>query len=820
MNQDVKTRKYAIVDLEATSTGVDAQIIQVGIVVVQDGKILQTYETDVNPHEALTSHIKQLTGLTDQRLAKAPDFSQVAHEIFKLLEGTVFVAHNVTFDANLLAEHLFLEGFELRTPRVDTVELSQVFFPTLERYSLGAVTQELGIELRAAHTASADALATAHLFLAIQDKIRKLPRITLLKLLTYADHLLYETGQVLLEMVEETSLHLNSSYDRVLDIVVKKPGVYKKARHLSRDFTHNISLLDLEERPEQVQFAGFVEEALEDDYVHFIQAQTGIGKTYGYLLPILARRPESQLILATPTKILQDQIMAGEIQKIADVFHLDAHSLKGYGNYIKLDAFWASLEREDENRLVNRLKMQILVWLTETETGDLDELKQKHTYPTYFDDLRHDGKVSATSLFRDIDFWQRSYDRAQNSQVVVTNQSYLLTRLVDDQSFLEGKILVLDEAQKMPLNLENFSRKKLAIQSLMAEVQNDLDASPDLLTRRLLESLMFHLGQLASKKGQVLEHVSALRQGMKELPLLSLPLLQEILAPHFDDFWVSQENLAEKKIAYLQAARLDMIQFKKMLPSSTKLLAISATLTISQRVNLPQLLGFHEDELVFKHLSHKRLDNQAIYLMEDLPSIKDLSAIAYASLITQQILALQTLKKPLMVLFTANQTLLDVASLLEEKQVSYLAQHKHGTASQVKRRFERGESQLLLGSSAFWEGVDFANQDQMMILLTRLPFDNPKDKYVQKMNQYLRAIGRRPFEDYHLPMAMLRLKQAMGRSNRRQGQRTALVLLDNRVLTKSYGKPIRRFLEGLCQVEEVNQVSLSEGIRQFLNAQK
>ena len=139
-------RKYAIVDLEATSAGSNAKIIQVGIVIIEDGLITQSYETDVNPHERLDEHIKQLTGLTDARLRKAPEFAQVAKEIFELIEDAVFVAHNVKFDANLLAEALFWEGFELTTPRIDTVELSQVFYPTLERYNLGALASELGID--------------------------------------------------------------------------------------------------------------------------------------------------------------------------------------------------------------------------------------------------------------------------------------------------------------------------------------------------------------------------------------------------------------------------------------------------------------------------------------------------------------------------------------------------------------------------------------------------------------------------------------------------------------------------------------------------
>ncbi|MGZ7226986.1 exonuclease domain-containing protein, partial [Streptococcus pyogenes] len=79
----------------------------------------------------------------------------------RLIEDAIFVAHNVKFDGNLLAENLFFEGFDLHTPRVDTVELAQVFFPTLEKYSLSHLAQAMDLELEQAHTAISDARATA-----------------------------------------------------------------------------------------------------------------------------------------------------------------------------------------------------------------------------------------------------------------------------------------------------------------------------------------------------------------------------------------------------------------------------------------------------------------------------------------------------------------------------------------------------------------------------------------------------------------------------------------------------------------------------------
>ena len=65
---NARNDRYVVVDLEATSTGSKAKIIQVGIVVIENGEIINQYATDVNPHEPLDSHIKELTGLTDQRL--------------------------------------------------------------------------------------------------------------------------------------------------------------------------------------------------------------------------------------------------------------------------------------------------------------------------------------------------------------------------------------------------------------------------------------------------------------------------------------------------------------------------------------------------------------------------------------------------------------------------------------------------------------------------------------------------------------------------------------------------------------------------------
>ena len=126
---------------------------------------------------------------------------------------------------------------------------------------------------------------------------------------------------------------------------------------------------------------------------------------------------------------------------------------------------------------------------------------------------------------------------------------------------------------------------------------------------------------------------------------------------------------------------------------------------------------------------------------------------------------------PLLVLFTSKSLLLAVS---ERLRLPHLAQYKNGEAANIKRRFDRGESSILLGAGSFWEGTDFSSQKQMIEVITRIPFDNPSDFFTQKLNRKLRQEGKNPFYDYSLPVAILRIKQALGRTIRHQEQQSAV----------------------------------------------
>ena len=821
MTEKKSGHRYAIVDLEATGTGSDAKIIQVGIAIVQDGQVLKTYEQDVNPHEDLTPQIQLLTGISNKRLRKAPDFSQVAEEIYRLIEDAVFVAHNVKFDGNLLAENLFFEGFDLHTPRVDTVELAQLFFPTLEKYSLSSLAEDLDLDLEQAHTAISDAMATAQLLFKIQAKIASLPKQTVGQILDFADHLIFESRLVIEEVYAGMSEYSSDACQNVQGLMLKKEVPLEEMRPLAPDFSENLALLGLDERAPQKAFASLVEKRLADDQqVHFIQAQAGIGKTYGYLLPLLAASQEP-LLVSVPSLILQQQIMEKEGKSLVDGFGLSLQSLKSCRHFLKLDSFWRTLQRDDPNRLLNRHKMQILVWLCDTETGDLDELKFKMRYQPYFDELQHDGSLEPHSLFADWDFWRRLHRRARQSRLLLTNHAYLLHHLKDQAYLTENRILVIDEAQKLLLTAESLASQSLPIQPLLQDLQSGKDKSEDLLEQRLYESSFFELQQLVLNyqyQGQsevTSQDLEQLQQNLQELDLLE-GRLQDLsgFLDFYDHFWLEEDPADGESRYHLRASQLDLLDLAALLPQ-TKTFCISATLSISKRVNLADLLGF--EDFTMDELPSRRSQQQEIFLLEDLPDLVELDLAEQAAFLADFIEECLVLDQPILLLFTSKALLAALSSLLDEKGLGHLAQYRDGSEMVVKKRFERGESQLLLATGAFWEGVDFASQEQVIQVIPRLPFDNPRDSLVKKINHVLRAEGKQPFYDYNLPVMLLKLKQAIGRTKRHDGQVSAVILLDNRCQNKRYSRQIKSFLKDEYQVSQTSLADLPEKVAAFFS---
>lgn len=156
---------FAIVDIETTGGHASSGKITEIAVILYDGKdFIDGFHSLINPEYFIPSYITALTGISNEMVSDAPLFSDIATELFEMLENRVFVAHNVNFDYSFLRHHLRNEGYELKTQKLCTVRMSRKIIPGHQSYSLGNICRDLGIQIHGRHRAMGDAKATAELF--------------------------------------------------------------------------------------------------------------------------------------------------------------------------------------------------------------------------------------------------------------------------------------------------------------------------------------------------------------------------------------------------------------------------------------------------------------------------------------------------------------------------------------------------------------------------------------------------------------------------------------------------------------------------------
>ena len=155
---------YAIVDIETTGGSAAYHKITEIAILIHDGKrVVDEYQTLINPERGIPIGITSLTGISNEMVVDAPRFYEVAKEIFQMLEGNIFVAHNVNFDYSFIKKEFQDLGGNLNLKKLCTVRLSRKVLPGHKSYSLGRLCGELGIENQARHRAMGDARATAEL---------------------------------------------------------------------------------------------------------------------------------------------------------------------------------------------------------------------------------------------------------------------------------------------------------------------------------------------------------------------------------------------------------------------------------------------------------------------------------------------------------------------------------------------------------------------------------------------------------------------------------------------------------------------------------
>ncbi|HJF32757.1 MAG TPA: ATP-dependent DNA helicase DinG [Sporosarcina psychrophila] len=458
-------KTYAVVDLETTghSPAKGDRMIQIAIVFIKDGKIGEKYVRFVNPGQKIPAFIRQLTAISDEDVKDAPFFDEIAAEVAGLLEGTVFIAHNTDFDLSFLQSEFARCGVGKWTgKKIDTVELSKILIPSAPSYRLQDITEELGIPLGSAHRADDDAEATAKLFLICMDKLHALPEDTLNLLHRRSFRLKSDFSTLFYEALKKARTKRRGTGFSTFrgipyrNMTISKPDRFERLVYPVDDQEKTTQLKkaypDFERRESQFGFMDAVWKALSAQSEIIAEVPTGIGKTMAYLLPaaIHSIATGKPVVISTYTNHLADKIMEDELSKVRVILGTDvtATVLKGREQYISLGKFEELLRIADESYDETFAIMQTLVWLTETVTGDLEELNVSGGGQLFVDRIRKRSNDLALDE-QAADYHYKLLDKCGHSNLIITNHSMLLSDMNRGQmifSSLAG--LVVDEAHQ------------------------------------------------------------------------------------------------------------------------------------------------------------------------------------------------------------------------------------------------------------------------------------------------------------------------------------------------------------------------------------
>jgi len=171
LNQKIKDATFCVVDLETSGSKPNSsQIIEIGAVKLQNGKIIDSFESLIYCG-FVPNHITMITGIEAAALAQAPKLKTVLQKFKEFLDSSIFVAHNVEFDYKFLSDSLKRYGLgELANRKVCTIDLARKTIES-QKYGLEYLNEELGLENESHHRALSDAKATAKLFTIVLDRL-------------------------------------------------------------------------------------------------------------------------------------------------------------------------------------------------------------------------------------------------------------------------------------------------------------------------------------------------------------------------------------------------------------------------------------------------------------------------------------------------------------------------------------------------------------------------------------------------------------------------------------------------------------------------
>ena len=612
-------------------------------------------------------------------------------------------------------------------------------------------------------------------------------------------------------------------------------------------------------RQGQLDMALAVAGVIEEGGALVVEASTGVGKTFSYLVPALLSG--ERVLLSTATKTLQDQLYGRDLPLLIDALGLPASSalLKGRASYLCLHRLQqARFLDSGRDRAALKLITRIETWAQATQTGDLAELPgldERSAVLPLVTSTRENCLGSACPSFKACHVVHARKQAMAADVVVVNHHLFIADMAVRESGIAEllptVRVVIFDEAHQLNETGVQFLGKSLGTAQVL-DLVRDLLAAGLQLARGLVDwhglasglehaarELRLLIGKAPSGR---LVWQSGAPQGLDEqqwaAALADLQRACQAAAEQLDT--VSElapdfVRLRERALLYGtqlthfagqgepervrwvevgQQARLVESPLDIAQEVGTRLLGqqgrswvfTSATLGDDEQLSwFTEPCGLQQARVLRIGSPFDYARQAALYVPSDLPEPADpRHTDEVAARVAQWALKLggRTL-----VLTTSLKALRRIAQLLQdslgpEADLDVLAQGQ-GTKRELMERFrlgDRGRGCVLVASASFWEGIDVAGDALQLVVIDKLPFPSPGDPLTQARARQIEARGASAFTQYFLPEAAVSLKQGAGRLIRRESDRGALVVCDTRLLDKGYG---RRLLQALPPMQRL-----------------
>ncbi|WP_294906368.1 ATP-dependent DNA helicase [Tatumella sp. UBA2305] len=587
-------------------------------------------------------------------------------------------------------------------------------------------------------------------------------------------------------------------------------------------------------REAQRQMAGAVAEAINNGSELVVEAGTGTGKTYAYLVPAL--RSGKKVIVSTGSRALQDQLYSRDLPTIVRALEFKGKTaiLKGRSNYL-------CLERMDQQNLTGGdLPVQSLTdlvsvrgWSSVTVDGDISQCasvaEDSGLWPLVTS--TNDNCLGNDCPRYNDCFVVKARKRAMDSDVVVVNHHLFLADLVVKESgFAElipdAQVMIFDEAHQLPDIASQYFGQQISGRQLQDLAKDIIIAyRTEVRDMQQLQKAADRLSQ-ASQDFRMILGDPGFRGNLRELLQQAnvsrmLVLLDDALELCYDVIKLSLGRSALLDAAFERAAqyrtRLKRIShteqpgFSYWYECTSRHFTLALTpLSVAERFR--EVVDARDAAWVFtsatlsvngqmQHFAGRLGVTTASQMILNSPfdyARQALLCVPRNLPETHRPGAAKQLVKTLTPLIEANrgrcfflctsyQMMRELAA--EFRAVLSLPVLLQGETSkgQILQQFIEAGNALLVATSSFWEGVDVRGDALSLVIIDKLPFTSPEDPLLKARMEDARHRGLDPFDEVQLPDAVITLKQGAGRLIRDETDRGVLVICDSRLVSRPYG---------------------------------